>query len=247
MSDQTHTMRDYRLGCRCEDCRAANRLRAAQGRAQRLAAGRLSHGTRSAYDAGCRCPDCLQVRRDVYARDEGYRPHRWRELVHETWSLATIAREEQREAATNGWAEEGRQFDEQHPPPRFGDYLRVMAGLLTNPTPPEQEQHMSDTPNTPPGDRWNFSKAVTAKASRLVKGGRVTRGLHTGVYYVEGSGPHPYRVQTDATTDARKVMWVTCNCQHGQHTRGGRAKCSHAVAVLYAIREGIELAQEQDR
>lgn len=44
-----------RYGCRCHGCRAAHNERVRQNRADRLATGRLNHGTRSAYDAGCRC------------------------------------------------------------------------------------------------------------------------------------------------------------------------------------------------
>lgn len=58
--------------CRCSKCTEYQRTRVARNRADRLASGRLSHGTRSAYDAGCRCEPCLAVRvdadRDYYAR-----------------------------------------------------------------------------------------------------------------------------------------------------------------------------------
>ena len=54
--------------CRCTECREGQRQRVARNRAERLASGSLSHGTRSAYDAGCRCEPCKDVRREVYAR-----------------------------------------------------------------------------------------------------------------------------------------------------------------------------------
>ena len=50
----------------CEDCRKYQRERVAANRAARLAAGRIQHGTGSAYDAGCRCDDCMEARRRRY-------------------------------------------------------------------------------------------------------------------------------------------------------------------------------------
>ena len=50
-------------GCRCDACRAYQRDRVARNRADRLASGRLNHGTRSARDAGCRCDACVMTRR----------------------------------------------------------------------------------------------------------------------------------------------------------------------------------------
>ena len=44
--------------CRCDECRAYQNNRVAKNRAERLAEGRISHGTRSGYDAGCRCDEC---------------------------------------------------------------------------------------------------------------------------------------------------------------------------------------------
>lgn len=56
--------RNYK--CRCLMCRAAHREATARNRADRLASGRLSHGTRSAYDAGCRCVDCTRVHKEAH-------------------------------------------------------------------------------------------------------------------------------------------------------------------------------------
>ena len=60
----------YQAGC--PDCQAHRRAVNARSRAQRLASGRISHGTRSGYDAGCRCTWCRAVRRAVYQREELY-------------------------------------------------------------------------------------------------------------------------------------------------------------------------------
>ena len=62
----TYTMYGKR-GCRCAECREGQRARVARNRAERLAAGRLTHGTRSAYDAGCRCQWCKAERRAASA------------------------------------------------------------------------------------------------------------------------------------------------------------------------------------
>mgnify|MGYP007115078499 CR=1 FL=1 len=52
-----------RHGCRCDRCATAQRDRVRRNRADRLATGRLNHGTRSARDAGCKCPPCIETRR----------------------------------------------------------------------------------------------------------------------------------------------------------------------------------------
>ena len=64
---------DYRytrLGRRCPMCVENHRARIAAERKARLDAGRLNHGTRSAYDAGCRCDECRAARRRAYERYE---------------------------------------------------------------------------------------------------------------------------------------------------------------------------------
>jgi hypothetical protein len=53
----------YRAGCRCADCRDANRLKCAQNRARRAAdpaaADRAGHGKASTYiNYDCRCTPC---------------------------------------------------------------------------------------------------------------------------------------------------------------------------------------------
>lgn len=56
--------------CRCVSCVDYQNGRNARNRADRKAAGRLNHGTRSAYAAGCRCPECTAARGDAYRRLE---------------------------------------------------------------------------------------------------------------------------------------------------------------------------------
>lgn len=55
--------RTYQNGCRCDDCRDAMRLRAAEQRAKRKAnpsgADRAGHGKAATYrNHGCRCAEC---------------------------------------------------------------------------------------------------------------------------------------------------------------------------------------------
>lgn len=51
----------YRAGCRCDDCREANRVRSVAERARRAARSRdeVPHGTAGGYSNwGCRCERC---------------------------------------------------------------------------------------------------------------------------------------------------------------------------------------------
>ena len=61
----TYTMY-ARKKCRCDECRSYQNSRVSRNRAQRLADGNLSHGTRSSYDAGCRCTSCSRARQVAY-------------------------------------------------------------------------------------------------------------------------------------------------------------------------------------
>jgi hypothetical protein len=65
-----------RYRCRCVACVAYQNGRNQRNRADRKSSGRLSHGTRSAYDAGCRCDDCLGARRAVYEVENAARRER---------------------------------------------------------------------------------------------------------------------------------------------------------------------------
>lgn len=69
-----------RHGCRCDRCRAYQNERVAKNRRERLEAGRLSHGTASAWDAGCRCDACRQrhdQRHRAYRQSKGGNTTRW--------------------------------------------------------------------------------------------------------------------------------------------------------------------------
>lgn len=58
-----------KMKCRCDECSSYQRNRVAKNRADRLANGRITHGTRSGYDAGCRCEKCGGLRRAITQRD----------------------------------------------------------------------------------------------------------------------------------------------------------------------------------
>lgn len=104
----SHGIGGYRSGCKCVICRAANALRVARNRARRAAdPDRLSHGTRSAYDAGCRCEPCTDERRIAYLREGGYRPHRWREYVTAAYHEARDALAAIRESRRPAWRAAG--------------------------------------------------------------------------------------------------------------------------------------------
>ena len=62
--------RYWHLGCRCDKCVKAQRVRVRENRRKRLASGELNHGTRSAYDAGCRCDQCRAARAAAYGREK---------------------------------------------------------------------------------------------------------------------------------------------------------------------------------
>lgn len=62
----THgTRSNYRNGCRCDQCRAAN---AAYDRERRARAGLPNHGKRSTYIAGCRCDACKEANNTYKAK-----------------------------------------------------------------------------------------------------------------------------------------------------------------------------------
>lgn len=75
MRPLTHGSKTYYqvYGCRCPECVTYQRERVARNRAERLASGRLTHGTRSAYDAGCRCENCRSARRRAREQEAEYR------------------------------------------------------------------------------------------------------------------------------------------------------------------------------
>ena len=66
----------------CDACREAKREYVRAQRAASLAAGRLTHGRRSTFDAGCRCGQCRAVRQVAYVTNPGeYQPKGKRRLV----------------------------------------------------------------------------------------------------------------------------------------------------------------------
>lgn len=85
-----------------------------------------------------------------------------------------------------------------------------------------------------------FSEEVLGKARRYLADGRVTPDPHPGTYWVQGSGPKRYRVQTDADEGDRRITFAVCSCPHGKNTSGLAAHCSHVAAVLLLIRDGTK-------
>jgi uncharacterized Zn finger protein len=79
------------------------------------------------------------------------------------------------------------------------------------------------------GVRWSAESIY--KAERLVADGKVSVDVrHPQVFWVQGSAPHKYRVQTDGKT------WLTCTCPNGQRT--SRPSCYHSAAALMVLVQG---------
>lgn len=88
---------------------------------------------------------------------------------------------------------------------------------------------------------WRYSPEVISKARTLLDTDKVIRDRSApNVFWVQGSASRPYRVQTDATRE--RARWINCTCPHGMNLGAGQARCSHAVAVLIAIRDDLVLA-----
>lgn len=89
-----------------------------------------------------------------------------------------------------------------------------------------------------------FSPEVITKAERYLDEDRV-RAAGNDVFLVQGSARQPYRVQTDANPVTRQVTWALCSCPHGANNGGPKLpKCSHVVAVLIVIRDGLEIPKK---
>lgn len=77
MSPHGNRNRYVTSGCRCDECRAAQREYVAARRAVALSEGNLTHGRRATYDAGCRCEQCRSTRLVAYyTREAVDRRHR---------------------------------------------------------------------------------------------------------------------------------------------------------------------------
>ena len=131
----SHGRKRYDAGCRCLVCTAANTAHAAAQRARRLARLLASpvpesdplHGTATGYNAGCRCEACGGWRALRYAREEGHRPHRWRQAVTEAYWLARYSWEALCEEVAIGYDSEIADFRRDHPPPTLASVLRAMS------------------------------------------------------------------------------------------------------------------------
>ena len=88
---------------------------------------------------------------------------------------------------------------------------------------------------------WEFSEGVIAKARRYLDAEKIQRDATAGgVFWVKGSAERLYRVHTDADPERGTATWIDCSCAHGLNN-GGKARCSHAVAVLLATRDRLEI------
>lgn len=93
-----------------------------------------------------------------------------------------------------------------------------------------------------------FSPAVIEKARRYLAEERVLADPeYADVFWVRGSSQRLYRLQSDADAERGTATWVSCSCAHGMNTDHGRARCSHAVALLLAVRDSLDLPVRPDR
>lgn len=87
-----------------------------------------------------------------------------------------------------------------------------------------------------------FSAEVIEKAEHYLSESRVRRDPNVpGVFWVRGSGSRPYRVQVDIVEGSPASSYIYCTCPHGLTVGTGVSRCSHAVAVLIVIRDGLTL------
>lgn len=89
----------------------------------------------------------------------------------------------------------------------------------------------SQSPSSPPPATTPPSDATREKARRLLRDGHVYAGFR-----VQGTGA-VYTVDTDANPVTQRASYIYWDCEHGRH-HGSQARCSHALAVVAAIREG---------
>lgn len=89
---------------------------------------------------------------------------------------------------------------------------------------------------------WTYTPEVIGKARRYLDQKAVAQDPDAeGVYWIKGSARRRYRVQTDARVATQRAKWINCTCPHGMNLGAGSARCSHAVAVLLAIRDHRDL------
>jgi hypothetical protein len=84
-------------------------------------------------------------------------------------------------------------------------------------------------------DTLGLSENSVKRGERLVASGRVKRDEeYPTIWWVtseRADQTDPYRVQADVD-ESGNFSWVTCTCQHGLRSGGGRATCYHVAAAL---------------
>lgn len=64
MVEEHGTRKQYRRGCKCVECKAANAAAHAKVIARRSVSASIPHGTATGYSYKCRCELCVQAKRD---------------------------------------------------------------------------------------------------------------------------------------------------------------------------------------
>jgi len=76
------TTSGYAAGCRCDQCKDAQRAYTAEYKAQLATSGEYRHGTMSGYTTGCRCDDCKAAQRAyMMQRNYGLTPDEYDALL----------------------------------------------------------------------------------------------------------------------------------------------------------------------
>lgn len=88
---------------------------------------------------------------------------------------------------------------------------------------------------------WTFSPEVKERAQEFLSEGRVYAANGEGRYLLHSTSKKVYSVSLGRDTETNRLLWVTCDCLHGSRQGWGRARCSHALSVLLALKAKMKL------
>lgn len=88
---------------------------------------------------------------------------------------------------------------------------------------------------------WTFSPMVKERAQEFLSEGRVYEANGEGRYLIHSTSTKVYSVSIGRDTETNRLLWITCGCAHGSRQGWGRARCSHALSVLLALKAKMKL------
>lgn len=89
---------------------------------------------------------------------------------------------------------------------------------------------------------WTFSPNVRRKAQEFISDRRIYVADSPLSFYVHSSTSiRVYVVRLGKDPETNKLQWTTCGCSHGSRQGWGRARCSHVLGVLLALKTKMEL------